>query len=87
MGDMVGWHVPNHTLKGVAGNLISVSEFAHRYRMSIAMLDGEEKSFDIVLSLPPNLSLLPGDMVEAIGVFSFPEDTPTYMAEKQLWNQ
>ncbi len=41
--------------------------------------------FDVALILPPNLSLVPGDNVRALGKFSFPRDTPEYRAEKQLW--
>lgn len=87
IGDMVGWHASNHTLEGTAGNLISTSEFAHRYRMRVTLIDDKQTSFDVALSLPPNLSVLPGDLINAVGTFSFPKDTPTYMAEKQLWNQ
>lgn len=80
--------MPNHTLKGRAGNLISAGDFSHKYTMTVTDIAGKKSEpFDVALLLAPNLSLLPGDYVEVSGVFSFPIDTSNYMAEKQLWNQ
>ena len=61
----------------MVGELISVSEFSHRYRMTVVSLDGIQvhKNFDVALSLPPNLSLVSGDSVRVLGKFSFPRDT------------
>lgn len=35
--------------------------------------------------VPPNITLTPGDTVQAFGKFRFPEDTPDYAGEKTLW--
>lgn len=74
---------------GTIGELISVSEFSHRYRMMVVSIDDVQvqKNFDVALSLPPNLSLVPGDSARVLGKFSFPRDTFEYSAEKQLWNR
>lgn len=51
-------------------------------------MDGREVSqFDVSFLLPPNLTLVPGDSLTAIGKFSFPRDTLLYQSEKQLWNR
>lgn len=69
--------------------LLSVSEFSHKYRVRVSHIDDEilTKPLDISVSMPPNLSLMPGDSVTALGRFSFPRDTPEYLAEKQLSNR
>lgn len=69
--------------------LLSVSEFSHKYRVRVSHIDDEilTKPLDISVSMPPNLSLMPGDSVNAFGRFSFPRDTPEYLAEKQLSNR
>jgi competence protein ComEC len=86
IGDMVGWEATTHTITGTTQELLSTSEFAHKYRVTLSKIDTQTiDSFDVSLSLPPNLSLLPGDTVTALGKFSFPQDTSDYMAEKQLW--
>jgi len=43
--------------------------------------------FDVSFIVPPNLTLLSGDSLTAIGKFSFPRDTSLYTREKQLWNR
>jgi hypothetical protein len=86
IGDMVGWEATTHTITGTTQELLSTSEFSDKYRVTLSTLDSKSiPPFDISLSLPPNLSLLPGDTVTALGKFSFPKDTTDYMAEKQLW--
>ncbi len=87
IGERVWWESHEHTLSGAVGELLSVSEFSHRYRVTVTSLDGSGwfTNFDIALSLPPNLSLLPGDTVRVLGKFSFPRDTYDYASEKQLW--
>lgn len=89
LGDMVAWWNHQKVAIGTVGELISVSEFSHRYRMTVVSLDGIQvhKNFDIALSLPPNISLVSGDSVHVLGKFSFPRDTDIYDAEKQLWNR
>lgn len=65
---------------------MSTSEFTHRYRVTVTEIDDVRVTpFDVALILPPNLSLVSGDSVHALGKFSFPRDTPEYRAEKQLW--
>ncbi len=86
IGDMVGWDVQTHNIRGEVLWLLNTSEFAHKYRVSISSIDEKNiESFDAALSIPPNLSLLPGDTVTAVGRFSFPRDTADFFAEKQLW--
>ena len=86
IGDMVGWDATSHTIAGTAQELVSVSEFSHKYRVTLSQLDNRDiEPFDTILSLPPNLSLRSGDDFTAVGRFSFPSDTDAYMAEKQLW--
>ncbi|MBP6921320.1 ComEC/Rec2 family competence protein [Candidatus Gracilibacteria bacterium] len=89
LGSLVGWDGPTRSISGIAGDLLSVSEFSHKYRVTVSHIDEEilEKPLDISVSMPPNLSLLPGDSVTAFGRFSFPQDTPDYQAEKQLSNR
>lgn len=84
----VGWDNHTHTLSWTVGELLSVSEFSHRFRVIVTSIDAKKdpKYHDIALSIPPNLSLLPGDMVSAVWKFSFPRDGDNYRAEKQLWN-
>ncbi len=66
---------------------MSTSEFSHKYRVTVSQIDKNTITpFDIALILPPNLSLIAGDEIVALGKFSFPRDTEDYMAEKQLWN-
>jgi predicted membrane metal-binding protein len=86
VGDMVAWGAYTQSISGVAQEMMSTSEFAHRYRVIVSEI--AEKSvipFDVSLILPPNLSLTPGDRFRAVGKFSFPRDTEDYNAEKQLW--
>jgi len=86
IGDMVAWGAYTQSISGVAGSLVSTSEFAHRYRVTVSEIaDKPVVSFDVSLILPPNLSLIPGDTFHALGKFSFPRDTSDYRAEKQLW--
>lgn len=89
LGARVGWDGHDRTITGVARELLSVSEFSHKYRVRVSHIDGEilPYSLDISVSMPPNLSLMPGDSVIALGRFSFPEDTAEYLAEKQLSNR
>lgn len=55
---MVGWDGHDRTISGVAGKLISTSEFSHKYRVTISTIDEKPiEPFDVSLSLPPNLSL------------------------------
>jgi len=87
IGTLVGWDGHETFISGVAGGLISTSEFSHKYRVTVSEIDKKSVSpFDISLILAPNLSLTTGDRVVAFGKFSFPRDTVDYMAEKQLWN-
>ncbi len=86
IGDMVAWGAYTQSISGVAHELVSTSEFAHRYRVTVSAI--AEKSitpFDVSLILPPNLSLTSGDSFHAVGKFAFPRDTEDYNAEKQLW--
>lgn len=56
--------------------------------MTISSIDEHSvNSFDVSVSMAPNLSLTSGDSVKILGRFSFPRDTTDYMAEKQLWNR
>jgi competence protein ComEC len=88
LGSRVGWEGHDRTITGVARDLLSVSEFSHKYRVTVSKIDNETLApIDISVSMPPNLSLMPGDSVTALGRFSFPRDTPEYQAEKQLWNR
>lgn len=89
LGSRVGWEGHDRTISGIARELLSVSEFSHKYRVSVSRIDTEilEKPIDISVSMPPNLSLMPGDSVTAFGRFSFPRDTSEYQAEKQLSNR
>lgn len=88
LGSLVGWEGHDRTISGTARELLSVSEFSHKYRVTVAKIDDEAITpVDISVSMPPNLSLMPGDSVTALGRFSFPRDTPEYQAEKQLWNR
>jgi len=88
IGDMVGWDATTHSITGLTRELLSTSEFSDKYRVTLSTLDAKSITpFDISLSLPPNLSLLPGDTVTSLGKFSFPRDTSEYMAEKQLWHR
>ena len=84
----VGWDNHTHTLSWTVGELLSVSEFSHRFRVIVTSIDAkkDQKYQDIALSIPPNLSLLPGDTVSAVWKFSFPRDGDNYRAEKQLLN-
>ncbi len=87
IGAMVSWDGYTHTISGTAQSLLGTTEFSHRYRVTVLEIDKKPvKPFDISLSLAPNLSLISGDTVTALGKFSFPRDTTDYMAEKQLWN-
>jgi hypothetical protein len=84
---MVGWDGHQRTIRGSAGLLLSASQYSRKYRVTISEIDKKSvEPFDIALLLAPNLSLIEGDIVSAIGKFSFPRDTSDYMAEKQLWN-
>jgi competence protein ComEC len=89
LGARVGWDGHDRTITGVARELLIVSEFSHKYRVRVSHIDDKilTKPLDISVSMPPNLSLMPGDSVTALGRFSFPEDTPEYLAEKQLSNR
>ncbi len=88
LGARVGWEGHDRTITGVARELLSVSEFSHKYRVTVSKIDNETLTpIDISVSMPPNLSLMPGDSVTALGRFSFPRDTPEYQAEKQLSNR
>jgi len=88
LGSRVGWDGHNRTISGVAREQLSVSEFSHKYRVTISVIDDESiPPVDISVSMPPNLSVMPGDSVTVFGRFSFPRDTPEYQAEKQLWNR
>lgn len=88
LGSRVGWEGHDRTIAGTARELLSVSEFSHKYRVTVSKIDDEIiPPVDISVSMPPNLSLMPGDIVTALGRFSFPRDTPEYQAEKQLWNR
>jgi competence protein ComEC len=88
LGSRVGWEGHDRTITWVARELLSVSEFSHKYRVTVSKIDDETLApVDISVSMPPNLSLMPGDSVTALGRFSFPRDTPEYQAEKQLWNR
>jgi hypothetical protein len=88
VGDLVGWGGHNRTLTGTVGELLSVSEFSHKYRVTVDGVDKKPvEKFDISLSLAPNLSLITGDSVTTFGGFHFPRDSVDYMAEKQLWNR
>ncbi len=89
LGSRVGWEGHDRSITGVARELLSVSEFSHKYRVTVSNIDAEilEHPLDISVSMPPNLSLMPGDSVTAFGRFSFPRDTPEYQAEKQLSNR
>lgn len=85
---MVGWEGHDRTISGVARELLSVNEFSHKYRVTVSKIDDEAITpVDVSVSMPPNLSLMPGDSVTAFGRFSFPRDTPEYQAEKQLSNR
>lgn len=89
LGSRVGWEGHDRTITGVARDLLSVSEFSHKYRVTVSRIDAEilEHPLDISVSMAPNLSLMPGDSVVALGRFSFPRDTTDYQAEKQLGNR
>lgn len=89
LGARVGWDGHDRTITGTARELLSVSEFSHKYRVTVSHIDAEilERPLDISVSMPPNLSLMPGDNVSALGRFSFPRDTSEYLAEKQLSNR
>jgi len=89
LGARVGWDGHDRTITGTARELLSVSEFSHKYRVRVSHIDDKilEHPLDISVSMPPNLSLMPGDSVTALGRFSFPRDTPEYLAEKQLSNR
>ena len=88
LGNRVGWEGHERTITGTARELLSVSEFSHKYRVSVTEIDREIVSpVDISVSMPPNLSVTAGDSVTAFGRFSFPRDTPEYQSEKQLWNR
>lgn len=89
LGSRVGWDGHDRTITGAARELLSVSEFSHKYRVRVSHIDDEilTKPLDISVSMPPNLSLMPGDSVTTFGRFSFPRDTPEYFAEKQLSNR
>lgn len=87
IGALVSWDGHQRTVRGIAGALVSASEFSHTYRVTVLEVDKKTvEPFDIALILPPNLSLTEGDKIVALGKFSFPRDTENYMAEKQLWN-
>lgn len=86
IGESVAWGAFTQSASGVAWWLVSTSEFTYRYRVTVTEIDDVMVTpFDVALILPPNLSLVPGDNVRALGKFSFPRDTPEYRAEKQLW--
>ncbi|MCB9806978.1 ComEC/Rec2 family competence protein [Candidatus Peribacteria bacterium] len=88
IGTRVGWDGHDRTISGQAQELLSVTEFSRKYRVSVSHIDDSDiEPFDISLSLAPNLSLMPGDSITALGRFSFPRDTAEYMAEKQLWHR
>lgn len=88
LGNRVGWEGHDRTIAGTARELLSVSEFSHKYRVTVTEIDREVVSpVDISVSMPPNLSVMAGDSVTAFGRFSFPRDTPEYQSEKQLWNR
>lgn len=58
------------------------------YRVTVDSVDDKElEQFDVSFALPPNLTLISGDTLTAIGKFSFPRDTLLYQTEKQLWNR
>lgn len=83
---MVAWGAYTQSISGEVHELVSTSEFAHKYRVTVS--DIAEKAvtpFDVSLILPPNLSFTPGDSFHALGKFAFPRDTEDYNAEKQLW--
>lgn len=86
LGESVAWWAFTQSVSGVAGDLISTSEFTHRYRVTVSEIAEKPVTpFDVALILPPNLALTPGDTFHTAGKFSFPRDTPDYNAEKQLW--
>lgn len=87
IGTLVWWDGHQRTIQWTAGSFVSTSEFSHKYRVTVSQIDKNTITpFDIALILPPNLSLIAGDEIVALGKFSFPRDTEDYMAEKQLWN-
>jgi len=53
--------------------------------VSLARIDDQKVSYDIALILPTNLTLNEGDTFRSVGKFRFPEDTPEYAGEKNLW--
>lgn len=77
-----------HVISGEAQTLLNVSEFSHRYRVSLTALDDTPQTpLSVVMTVPPNLSMIPGDAVSATGRFDFPRDAEDYLAEKQLWQR
>lgn len=88
VGALVGWDGFTRTIHGQVWELLRTGDFTHSYRVTVKRVDDKEvPQFDVSLLLPPNLTLVSGDALTAIGKFSFPRDTPHYQTEKQLWNR
>ncbi len=86
LGTHVWWWAFQNTIHGTAGEKIQAWQFSHTYRLTITKIDTTEITpRDIGIMIPPNLSLIAWDKVEAIGRFSFPLDTDEFAAEKQSW--
>jgi competence protein ComEC len=81
----VWWNGSHHTIVWKTVSLIGVNEYNRRYEVNVSDIDGKEYSASIAIIVPPNITLTPGDNVEAFGVFRFPKDTSEYAGEKTLW--
>jgi hypothetical protein len=66
-------------------SLLSVNEYNRRYEVLLSEIDTQKNSSSLLLIVPPNITLTPGDTVIALGKFRFPEDTAEYSGEKMLW--
>jgi len=85
---LVGWWWFIKSIHGRAWELLTTWDFSHTYRLTIDHIDDKKVPlFDVSFIVPPNLTLLSGDSLTAIGKFSFPRDTSLYTREKQLWNR
>ncbi len=85
IGEIVWWGGFSHQIVWKTVSLLGVNEYNRRYEVIIKKIDEEIVSFSIAVIVPPNITLTPGDTVQAFGKFRFPEDTPEYAGEKTLW--
>lgn len=85
LGESVGWDGFSHTIRWTVVSLLSVNEYNRRYEVLLSEIDTQKNSSSLLLIVPPNITLTPGDTVTALGKFRFPEDTAEYSGEKMLW--